>query len=296
MSHPQQLSASVFLYKPDPATDDAPDSEGPRLVILATWAFAHHSHIAKYVAGYKALFPSATILVLKAFLRHMFWIPAARQELMPAVSVIRSVLSHLPNTKADAAAEADSETALILHVFSNTGLGTSYNLYEAYAEATAGLRPSDQVTAFPQHATIFDSTPGRYEYWSVASAVMYAVPKSRVIQRLVLLPFAHMLSSGLWVWVRLLHRQDWVASWARAANDGGRIREVCRSYAYSDADELVESSMVEQHARLAKQQGFRVLHVHNFGTSEHVAHARSDPKRYWDSVDETWKKSINRST
>lgn len=278
---PTQLSPSVFLHNP-PQENRQDTNPGPRLVILASWAFAHDNHIAKYVCKYRELFPNATILVCKCFLRHFFWIPAAQEELVPAVSVIRSVLG-TDGTESSEDPENSSQPSLLMHVFSNSGLATMYNLCDTYA-----AHSSDKDIRLPLHATIFDSTPGRYEYRSVASAVMFGAPRGLSLQRLISLPLAHLLSSSLWVYVRVLRGQDWVACWADAANDGARVRETCRSYAYSRADPLVESRAVEANAEDASARGFSVLHRADFLDSAHVSHARVDPVRYWGIVRETW--------
>ncbi|KAH7011097.1 hypothetical protein EDB80DRAFT_875764 [Ilyonectria destructans] len=131
---PLQLAPSVFLHNPSTEKDSIDTNNkdntgyGPRLVIPATWAFAHDSHIAKYVKRYWELFPNAAILVMKCFLRHLFWIPTARQELVPAASVIRSVPG------AETISEDDPKPpSLMLHIFSNSGLGTAHNLCDVYA-------------------------------------------------------------------------------------------------------------------------------------------------------------------
>lgn len=117
---------------------------------------------------------------------------------------------------------------------------------------------------------------------------MYGVPKGLWVQRLATTPLAYLLTSGMWLWVRVVGGSDWVAIWGQAANDPARVRETCRSYAYSAADVLVESHVVETHAENARSQGFVVLYETDFGDSGHVAHARADPVLYWKIVKETW--------
>lgn len=272
-----QLSPSVFLYNPDPKADTKP---GPQLIIFAAWAFAQDNHISKYVAKHQELFPGSTILVLKSFLRHMFFIPEARRELIPAVEVIRNVLG------TETTLDGNKEPSLFIHAFSNTGLSTTYNLADVYAE-TASPDDKDQGR-LPLHATVLDSTPGRYEYKAIVSAVMFGVPRGRWLQRLFSLPLAHLLSSVMWVWVRVLGGRDWVPIWGDGANDPSRTVETCRSYVYSRADPLVPHFVVEAHGKEAQDKGYAVLHQVDFGDSAHVAHARTDPKRYWNIVKETW--------
>ncbi|KAI9148333.1 hypothetical protein HJFPF1_12161 [Paramyrothecium foliicola] len=232
-----QLSPSSFLYPPLSGTVPDTDKNGPRVVILTTWAFALDTHIAKYVTKYRELFPDATIIVAKCFLRHFFWLPGARKDLTAAADAIRGIV--------DAEGESSTQrqkTQVLLHLFSNTGLSTAYQLNNVYQAEDK----SSQL--FPRHVTMFDSSPGRYEYWSLASALLHGIPPGRWLQSLILIPLAHFLSGSLWIWCRVLKGEDWVAKWAQAANDPAREQEVCRSYVYSSADPLVESSTVEAHA------------------------------------------------
>lgn len=279
---PVELSPSTFLYSPGPGASKLSPKEEPRVVVLATWAFALDNHIAKYVEKYRELFPSTTILVAKCFLRHFFWLPAARQDLEHLAAAIRGILD--TGEHHEVLAPEASRPKVLLHIFSNSGLFTAYQLHDVYQSQDGSKQ------GFPQHVTIFDSTPGRYEYWSVASALQFGIPPGRWAQKLISIPLAHMLSGSLWIWCRVLNGEDWVTKWARAANDPIREQETCRSYAYSSADPLVEALVVEAHAEAARQQGFCVLQTADFGAkSAHVAHARADPLRYWSIVMDTWK-------
>ncbi|KAI9899859.1 hypothetical protein N3K66_004121 [Trichothecium roseum] len=306
---PIQLSPSTFLYPPSTEEEDTNGGAGgskksdpshPRAVVLATWAFAQDAHIAKYVGQYRQRFPGASVLVAKCFLRHFFWLPAAREDLDALAVAIRNVVAD--DDKGDDEPGASNNDAgggggghhgkaerakIILHIFSNSGLSTAYQLRNVYE--------ADGRTPFPQRVTIYDSTPGRYEYWSITSSLQFGIPPGRWLQKLVSFPLAHLLSSSLWVWCRVLKGEDWVAKWAAAANSsdprgqGGGQRETCRSYAYSRADPLVESWVVEAHAADARARGFTVVHAADFGEgSAHVAHSRADPERYWRLVMDTW--------
>jgi hypothetical protein len=281
-----QLSPSVFLYRARVHSDSDNSVPGPRLVILATWVFALDGHIAKYIDAYQKLFPDTTILVVKSFLRHMFWFPAARRELIPAASVIRDALGDT-RTQTNGSEAANKPPALLVHIFSNTGLATFCTLCDVYGSTSS--QHNESGGTLPVHATIFDSSPGRYGYHAVAAAVMYGVPRGRPMQRLAVTPLAYLLTSCMWIWVRVFGGLDWVDIWGRTANDRIRIRETCRSYAYSHVDALVESNMVEAHAESARSRGFTVLHQEDFGDSAHVSHARTDPTKYWRMVSETWR-------
>lgn len=246
------------------------------MIILTTWVFALDNHIAKYVAKYRELFPDATIIVAKSFLRHFFWLPGARSDLATVADAIHGL------TK-DPSLPLESRPPILLHLFSNTGLSTSWQLDNVFAEKAKEDIPR------PRRVTIFDSSPGRYEYWSVVNALLQGIPPGQWLQSLILVPLAHLLSGGLFIWCNILNGQDWPAKWGQAANNSSRVQEVCRSYAYSSADRLVEARTVEAHAEDARRRGFHVAGMANFGAkSPHVSHARTDPTRYWKLVSETW--------
>lgn len=279
-----QLSPSAFLYRPVPTSTDISTTHsrptaGPQVIILTTWVFALDNHIAKYVAKYRELFPDATIIVAKSFLRHFFWWPGARSELVPVADAIYGI------TKND----REYRPPMILHLFSNTGLSTSWQLDNVFEEKTK----EDNKPPPPKRVTIFDSSPGRYEYWSVASSLLHGIPPGQWLQTLLLAPLAHLLSSGLFIYCRILGYEDWPTKWGKAANDPSRVQEVCRSYAYSSADRQVQADAVEDHAEDARRRGFRVVGMVDFGgKSMHVAHARTDPGRYWKLVGDAWDEAM----
>uniref|UniRef100_A0A8H7N2K7 Indole-diterpene biosynthesis protein PaxU n=1 Tax=Bionectria ochroleuca TaxID=29856 RepID=A0A8H7N2K7_BIOOC len=281
---PIQLSPSVFLYQEDASLKETHQEgqNGPRLVILATWVFAQDKHIVKYIDKYRALFPNASILVVKSFPRHFSWIPGARKELEPAAVAIRGLLSADDQTGTSA-----SRPPMLVHLFSNSGLGTIYNLCDAYS-GTKEREKTNPRDRLPLHATIFDSSPGTYEYWPLASAVMFGVPRGKWLARIMATPLAHLLSMCLWVWVRVLGGVDWLRVWGQAANNRTRSVETCRSYVFSAADPLVRKDAVQANAKDALVEGFHVLYQEDFGNSKHAAHARSDPDRYWRVVRDTW--------
>jgi hypothetical protein len=61
-----------------------------------------------------------------------------------------------------------------------------------------------------------------------------------------------------------------------------------RLYVFSKTDALVPSKQVQQHANEAAARGLNVR-TEIFEESPHVAHARTDPAKYWPAVTELWK-------
>jgi hypothetical protein len=66
-----------------------------------------------------------------------------------------------------------------------------------------------------------------------------------------------------------------------------------RLYLFSRADKFIPWQDVTHHAETAKERGMHV-HCELFEESEHVAHLRVEPERYWSSVQEIWKTAISK--
>ncbi|KAG9233205.1 hypothetical protein BJ875DRAFT_464746 [Amylocarpus encephaloides] len=248
---------------------------------------ARDVHIAKYIARYQALYPSASILLVKSFFRYYFIPESARREVDPAVSVVRNFISRPNNDK----------PKVLIHLFSNGGSCMLYHLYDVYAEAAQvssrlHVQKEKKESGFPDdhllppHVTIFDSAPGRWAYTGSTQAVLVGLPAGLI--RNLAFPLVHLF--GLW-WVikyLLLKRPQETHIWGLAHNDPAKARETCRAYVYSEADEFVNYHDVDEHADHAERNGYVVMRREKFVDSQHVTHARFDPDRYWSLVEDAW--------
>jgi hypothetical protein len=280
-----KLSPSVYVYRPEtssraPASSSTTSSQNPapNLIILATWMGARDPHIAKYLAQYQSLYPTAPILLLRSEPRHFIRPRGAPLELAPAVPVLRAIFPDLELTKDNTTLAATPE--LLIHAFSNGGAGSVHNLRRA-------LGPN---ATLPPYTLVLDSAPGTFRYR--ASFLAFTTGLAGPLLWL-LTPFTHALCAWYWFWHVLVGRGRTgpLAVVAAALNDeGARKREVRRTYVYSDADRLVDWRDVEGHAGDAEQKGFGVRRE-RFEGSEHVAHARRDAGRYWGVVKATWEGS-----
>jgi Eukaryotic protein of unknown function (DUF829) len=287
MTSPIQLSRSVSIFRPVPRPAIA-DSTAPKLIILATWMDARDVHIAKYIARYQEMFPTASILLLKSSFRHYFSPSAACREVAPAVEVIRD--SHYNSSSS--APDKNKTPQILVHVFSNGGSCMLYHLCDVYAEIATkspGPIPREEKNdshLLPLHVTIWDSVPGRWSHSGSTQGFLASISSWWI--RMLAFPIVHLL--GLW-WVikyLLLKVPEETHVWGLAHNDPTRVREICRSYVYSEADELVYHLDIEEHADHAETNGYVVVRREKFVDSPHVAHARTYPDRYWALVRETW--------
>jgi len=272
-----KLSPSVSLYTPT-SSPSTLDPKAPKLILLASWMDAQDVHIAKYIAHYQVLYPTASILLMKSFFRYYLIPSSARREVAPAVKVILNILEDDENNS--------EQPRMLIHMFSNGGSCTLYHLYDLYKDDSKHRR------ILPPHITIFDSVPGRWSASESPRAILHSLPAGWM--RILGFPFVYLL--GLW-WVikyRFLKVAEETHVWGLAHNDPARAHETCRSYVYSEADEFVHYRAVEEHADHAEANGYTVVRRDKFPGSQHVAHARLDPDRYWSLVTETWE-SRNKS-
>ncbi|KAF4984511.1 hypothetical protein FZEAL_320 [Fusarium zealandicum] len=273
LSFMDNLSSQVLLYRPASSTDTAASPDiSPKLVILATWTNALDSHIAKYVNKYKALYPSAQILLVKSTSKIMFNPQHLDETVQPIVPVIRA------NLPADQS-PSSSGPALLIHMLSNGGSSSVSAICKAYA----ALARDGEDPNLPPHVKIFDSSPGISTLRGTVSFFQVGLP---TLQRLLVTPLLY-LASFLWGVGNMLGlTRDWLAFWGRTHNEA-RAHEARRTYIYSETDALVTYQAVEAHATEAEKLGFQVRRE-KFDGSPHVAHARKYETEYWAVVKSTW--------
>lgn len=278
------LSPIVHVYRPDEVKATKPT---PKLILLATWMGAGERHIAKYVAGYQALYPAAPILLLRSEPGHFIHPGSGFRDLAPAVPFFRSVFPGTDGTASSSATTAPPP--LLIHAWSNGGTASLHNLRHALTSSSVNAHSAQP---FPRHTLVLDSTPGQYRYWP--SYLAFTAGLSGAAFWLAA-PFVHLICALYWLHHEVIGRglTGPLAVVARAMNDdvaaaaakGGL--EVRRTYVYGPGDKLVDWRDVERHADEAERKGFAVRRE-RFEGSGHVAHARADAERYWRIVSETW--------
>ena len=246
-------------------------SHTPRLIVLATWMSAQPSHIAKYIQGYKTLYPASSILLIRSSPPDLLYrsTRTQRRRVAPAISKIFSAYK-----------DTEGNETIILHVFSNGGSHQTLNLLRAYSE--------NNHSPFPPHVTILDSCPGRGTFQSSVLALSSALPKSQPL-RLLLLLLVYWVVGIYWLTSRLFRIPDPIERVRRGLNDKELMKsESCRCYIYSESDAMVDWRDIEDHAVDAAEKGFSVQRE-KFEGSGHCAHARvAGGMRYWTIVDRLW--------
>jgi len=278
----KELSSYVFTYEPSETDLAPPNSARPKLIVLAGWMDARDLHLAKYISHYQNTYPSASILLIKFFMREAVITSKAASAVQPALWYLQSLI------EAGTLSATPSTPEILVHLFSNGGSTTMQNMYTGYKNM-----PSSGGLPFPLHAAVYDSCPGMHAFSSSYNALTASFPNG--LTRSLFSPFIVLMILATWIWYRpfgFVAGEDFLTKNARILNDPKLVRQTNRTYIYGKADIMVDWRHVEMHARKATAKGFSVR-MEPFDFSPHVAHMKTDRQRYWSIVDETWKKAIN---
>lgn len=150
-----------------------------------------------------------------------------------------------------------------------------------------------QVLNNPASCIIFDSVPGGPDPISAIRAFTSPLPyfwlKVLAIGPLIL----------LYIWVSFLAiftgRSLPFTELRRELNSPSVLPwtdvHTPRVYIYSQADKIVAASAIESHIAAGRSIGLNVR-SEEFQGSQHVAHAKKDPERYWSIIQRTWNEAL----
>ncbi|KXJ88371.1 hypothetical protein Micbo1qcDRAFT_166423, partial [Microdochium bolleyi] len=138
----KRYSDQIFLFEYPPATSSLPAAnttattdDGPSTVVIFGWGDGQAKHVAKYISGYRAQFPSITRIVVvlattfKAAYQPLHERVAGMMPVIDAafpdgpVPVTTSTATSSPDAgeKADKAAARSPLSPVLLHTMSNAG-------------------------------------------------------------------------------------------------------------------------------------------------------------------------------
>ncbi|KLT43712.1 hypothetical protein CC85DRAFT_284223 [Cutaneotrichosporon oleaginosum] len=257
---------------------------------------AQPPHMDKYIEPYRRLFPSSPILVLRSEAGD--WLnPWKKPSMDAAATVVQSLYDASELAPASASVpHSPTDPDLVIHVWSNGGSASLARLRQSLAKQRAAL---------PPYTLVLDSTPGQFSYRGTFSAFSLVAPKKWAW---LLRPLLHGFVAWFWLLTYVRARLDFrrraevgeaqakgksklfgpLALLAASHNTAAvRAREARRTYIYSREDALIPYTDVEEHGADARGKGFNVR-MEEFKGTAHVAHARTEPERYWEIVRETW--------
>jgi len=283
----KKVSNQVYIQDGEPSGQDP---SHPTTVIIYGWGDARPRHVAKYVEGYRQLFPHARIvLIFSPILKALYQTLEARSRTM--VPVIEAIYPEALGSP-DAAEEEKKKTdeRVLLHVMSNTGGMNCAATMNAYSKHTGGRR-------FHHDMLVCDSTPGSTHFlpnvgpWSRAMALGAArwFPWPFVVTQALAAMFLGCLHGFGW-----LIGATSAAEFSTGAVNDPRLSETSakRLYLYSKEDDIIHWEDIERHAADARQKGWSVS-AEVFEGTPHVGHMRLHPEQYWGAIAAAWKEAAN---
>ncbi|KEP52304.1 putative indole-diterpene biosynthesis protein PaxU [Rhizoctonia solani 123E] len=275
----------------DTATSNGQRKDDPTVILIFGWMGAQLPHLYKYTEQYNKLYPFATQIMVRAHAKY-FWgsETTRRAAVSPVIKLLRDAGIH-ENTMAES-------SGLLVHAFSNGGALNVTTLARAIADSRTS---ASNTSAIPARALIYDSLPGVLNIRVTLLAFTAAIrsPAFRAIAKFFL-GILYIMGT-VWKYLEALvfgPKEDLVTKLHRELNEPKLLpQHIPRAYMYSEVDELIPASSVEGHAKKAKELtggDTGVVRLVKFQGSPHVAHARQDPERYWDTVVKTWESSFSK--
>ncbi|KAF4571092.1 hypothetical protein EYR36_001636 [Pleurotus pulmonarius] len=270
-------------------------AEGPNVIIICGWLGANLTHLEKYTRVYRERHSNAIIFLVRSY-HNFFWSfeQTITSKLMPLVACLDTLgcikfPNGRPPTLIDPPLPATlspiSTPRILLHSFSNGG---SLNVVAlAKLLSSMGCTPVHHVSA-----VIIDSSPGGN--FTTTKRAFSGFVKNPLLKALALV-FIHVFYFSLYLRGKLLgHRSPFqvitdnlvkpnILPWVDARTP--------RLYVFSKTDELVPWEQVHATAKLSAKAGLDTL-TEIYEDSPHVAHARTDPTRYWGAIRRMWEAAL----
>ncbi|KAI4635488.1 uncharacterized protein J4E87_000440 [Alternaria ethzedia] len=258
-----KLGPRISLYTP-------PSHTTGELIILCTWLGAARKHIDKYIAAYRTIAPNAKILLIQSDVTSVTSsYPAQHKAIIPAVEVVRSVLSDCTYTPSPTVNTTKTHPTpkILVHTFSNGGPISATALLLALHTQTS--------TPLPITGIIMDSGPAAGYYWKSYNAMILSLPPGPirsagyVFVHGILIILRASVALGRYEHPEVLVRRTLLDEEFVSGAEKGKKRTVC--YLYSKADQMTDWEDVVAHKEMAREKGWDVGEVVFEGTP-HCGH------------------------
>ncbi|EKM50364.1 uncharacterized protein PHACADRAFT_104693 [Phanerochaete carnosa HHB-10118-sp] len=284
---PSSPSCVSCQYKAVPLADVRTNS----VIIVFGWFNARLSHEQKYVDGFKSIYPTSTLVLVKADSSWLWTSQAGREALLePAADLVDRI-------RLD---EGRQWRGVLLHAMSNGG-GMQLLVFSKLL-AKRPKTPSGLGGLNPA-ALVLDSVPDsnglRCMVVVFTQAVRSPVKRVLAVPILALLYSLFAISYGLSPVLvdlrRRLNSPDLVPLAKRIGEERkGRGSttpgqgDVPRLYFASKADTMTRFNQVKAHMDEARRLGFDVR-AEISENIPHVSHAKVDPEGYWGAIKALWR-------
>ncbi|KAJ6577554.1 hypothetical protein B0H19DRAFT_1120351 [Mycena capillaripes] len=253
------------------AANTTGSSSDPTVIIILGWMSAKLSHLHKYTAMYREIYPGATIILIRSPLS-FWWTFNLKRYFAPVIEALEALQC------------LDNRQRILTHTFSNGG---TFHLV-ALAGMVSSKTPNIEASRLPS-ALIIDSSPGGVGLDKMVQAVASPI-RNPFVQVLASVALA-LLFCFMWLIGNLVGRPNPVRTMMNALRNPRVLPWIDerspRLYLYSKADVMVPWAEVEAHAKRSASDGLDVRRW-CFDKSGHVAHARVYPQQYWAAVKNLW--------
>ncbi|KAH7918341.1 hypothetical protein BV22DRAFT_1134666 [Leucogyrophana mollusca] len=268
----------------------------PQIILIFGWMGAQLRHLQTYARAYDKLYPEATQILVRSEPR-FWWMTerAKRRHFQPVIEVLNALdCPPSPRVGLNGIAPeplACNGTRILTHVFSNGGSMQCVTLGKLLSEQGPGPFASAASTS----ALVFDSCPASPSFRSIRLAFSASIRN----------PVARFFAIAILYGMHLFHSFSSLLSGKQMGRMEGIKRDMLnprilpwtnaqtpRLYLFSKKDELVPWSQVQEHANISRERGLNV-HSELFENSQHVAHMRAEPKRYWSLVSNLWERACH---
>ncbi|KZV72630.1 hypothetical protein PENSPDRAFT_628472 [Peniophora sp. CONT] len=282
------LSEEVH-YRPGRTSGDHLDglerTREPSLILIFGWMQANLPHLEKYSSEYARRYPRAMQLIVRC--HPSFFVKsktAQHAALSPAVQfLLREGFVGSKDAETSYTPQ-QPDRAILTHVFSNGG---AYVLTVLSTLLTQYRAP--QTSGPISSALVLDSTPGKANLSRTMTAFT-----AQMRSPLLRYPANVVLCLGyilLLAYHRISRSESLVDHFRRTLLSTQFLpwgsKHTPRLYIYSHDDALVGFDDVEEHIAEARRAGYEV-ETEFYTRSAHVAHMRTDPKRYWTAIESLW--------
>ncbi|KAG2075471.1 hypothetical protein BDR04DRAFT_1167236, partial [Suillus decipiens] len=253
------------------------------VILIFGWWGAQLKHLRNYTHTYTKLYPNASQIVVRCN-PSMLWstISTILRRLVPVIDALEA-LHCLPSS---GSSSAQIHPRILTHVLSNGGCLQMTCLGHMLHQKYGSISAQWSLTS----ALVLDSCPTlvRFKTFRLTFSVMIQNP----IVRYVVLTLASTVYFIRFCLSLLLGKRIMLVSDAPIDMWNPRVLpwmglHTPRLYLFSRKDTSSPWEEVMHHAKIAKERGMDVRYE-LFEESEHVAHMRAEPERYWSSVQEVW--------
>ncbi|KAF9449759.1 hypothetical protein P691DRAFT_702658 [Macrolepiota fuliginosa MF-IS2] len=252
-------------------------------------------HLQKYTSSYQKRYPNTTIILVRSEAA-FFWSTehAQRKDLVPVVEILEATGSITSTRRKNQVPTLEPSSLLpkhrvLVHAFSNGGCCQLATLSKILSESQIASSSTGTTGAI-----VLDSCPGTSSLSSAQRAFASAVshPLMRILARILIT----LLYCFELIMRHVFRKRSIIQRMKHRLNDPQILpwtgKNTPRLYIYSEGDDLVAASAVEEHIADAREKGLNVQAEKYGKESRHVAHARTDPGRYWGAIGRIWEEAL----